>query len=235
MLPSRLQLLKSVLRVFKPLGLQPALAGSGSTSHRSFSSGNQFQPQLPQPSFEPPQSSAFIDDSSTATSLSPGTLSGSSSPDQGVQAANGLLVQPQGSPKDGVWAFVEEQEPEAVPQLQPEEEAAESVQTPNDLVLPKPLAKARQEKGLKPGAWDPSSMGKKIMQRNKELRDRSLYLKNMWYAVGEGRRPPQFSSLRPSTLSLQASCLLCVHQCSLIMSPIFVPVILILWSWDSKL
>lgn len=193
MLPSRLQLLKSVLRVFKPLGLQPALAGSGSSSRSSFSSGNQFQPQLPQPSFEPPQSSAFLDDSSTATSPAPGTASDISGSDQGIQAANGVLVQPQGSPKDGVWAFVEEQGPEAVPQLQPEQEAAETVENPNELVLPKPLAKARQEKGLKPGAWDPSSMGKKIMQRNKELRDRSLYLKNMWYAVGEVRQAPGLS------------------------------------------
>ena len=188
MLPSRLQLLKSVLRIFKPLGLQPALAGSSPSSGSSFSGGDQkFQPQLPQQSLEPPQSSAFVDDLGSATSPAPGPTNGS---DQGVQAANGLLVQPQGSLKDGIWDFVEEEKPEAVPQIQPEEQAPEVVQNPNEVVLPKPLAKVRQEKGLKPGQWDPSSMGRKIAQREKELSGRRLYLKNFWYAAGEAEYLP---------------------------------------------
>lgn len=179
MLPSRMQLLKSVLRVFRAPGMQPAMAGMGQPR---YSSGRQsFQPQLPQPDFQPPQTLDFREDADSAPPpiTSPGM--------DMFPGFSGPSVEPELSPQQGAWAFVEEEEtPEAVPQIHPDRSAPESIPEADEPVMPKPLAKVREEKGLKPGAWDQGGLEKKIMQRAKELRDRRLYLKDFWYAAGEG-------------------------------------------------
>ena len=213
MLPSRLSLLKSVLRVFRPAGLQPALAGSGasrfSPSSQDYQPSKDYQPQQPQPTFEPPQTSAFLDDSSlssaTATPAAPGQSIRIAGPQIGPSGS--ILIEPQ-DPEQGIWSFIEEDVPKPVPQIYPEQEVPEKITDPEapmtftpgahpeqDVTAfvgdkatvpePKPLNKARQEQGLKPGELDPNSMAKKIAQRGKELRERRMYLKNFWYAAGK--------------------------------------------------
>ena len=48
------------------------------------------------------------------------------------------------------------------------------------------LEDKRRDRGLAPGAWDPTSSV--VARRQQELQGRASFLKNFWYAAGGG--PP---------------------------------------------
>ncbi len=213
MLPGRLSLLKSVLRIFRPLGLQPALAGSGASRYSPSSQGyrpnDSFQPQLPDPTFEPPQTSAFLDDSALTSATATPSPSGIRIAGPQIGSSGSILLEPK-DPEHGIWGFVEEDPPQPVPQIHPDDAIPEIIADPEaPMAFPpgdplqqdvkafvgeeapapdmqqQPLGRAREDKGLKPGQLDPNSMARKVEQRSKELRERRMYLKNFWYAAGE--------------------------------------------------